>query len=388
MKIGVIIDKIYPFYSGGYENRYWEIYRRLAKRHEIHIFSSCYRDMSLHGIKFHKVVPKISYELKNGFRDIKSDFFFTLNLAKYLRNYNFDIIDCNSIPYFLLTAGKILAFENSCPLVSCVHEPYKMEIRKYLEARNFFLKDFVSFISNTISSRFLQLPDMLISVSSVTERRLKENGFDNVITIPNGIKLKRIDTLSADVCLDSDEYFSIVYLSRLVPKKRPSVLIRAVADLLEAKIPVRVDFIGDGPSKGALKDLADNLGIRKYVKFHGFVSERIKYRLLKKSDVFVLPSKQEGFSISTLEAMACETTPLIVDPNSGEGYNGALDYVIDGYNGLTFDGTKTQLVKKLQLLIPHDKMRKKFGTKSRETSEKYKWNLTANQVEEEFRRIS
>lgn len=38
MKIGIVYDVIYPYVKGGVEKRNWEIAKRLAKRHEVHIF--------------------------------------------------------------------------------------------------------------------------------------------------------------------------------------------------------------------------------------------------------------------------------------------------------------------------------------------------------------
>ena len=41
-----------------------------------------------------------------------------------------------------------------------------------------------------------------------------------------------------------------------------------------------------------------------YVTFHGELSEKDKRAILARSEVFVLSSPREGFSVATLEAMA------------------------------------------------------------------------------------
>ena len=38
MKLAFIYDVIYPYIKGGAERRYYEIARRLARRHEVHLY--------------------------------------------------------------------------------------------------------------------------------------------------------------------------------------------------------------------------------------------------------------------------------------------------------------------------------------------------------------
>jgi glycosyltransferase involved in cell wall biosynthesis len=68
-------------------------------------------------------------------------------------------------------------------------------------------------------------------------------------------------------------------------------------------------LIGDGPERAALEALALTLGISDRVKFAGFRADA--RRLLVAMDLFVLPSRSEGLSVSLLEAMA-EGVPVAV----------------------------------------------------------------------------
>lgn len=58
---------------------------------------------------------------------------------------------------------------------------------------------------------------------------------------------------------------------------------------------------------------ADKMPIPSHpdIEYRGFVSDEEKFSLMAGADVFVLPSPYESFSISTLEAMAQRTLPLV-----------------------------------------------------------------------------
>ena len=62
---------------------------------------------------------------------------------------------------------------------------------------------------------------------------------------------------------------------------------------------------GKGVEREKLEKLAVNLKLEGKVIFTGFVSEDEKWGLLKRCDVFVLPSLIEGHPITLIEAMAC-----------------------------------------------------------------------------------
>jgi glycosyltransferase involved in cell wall biosynthesis len=64
-----------------------------------------------------------------------------------------------------------------------------------------------------------------------------------------------------------------------------------------------VEIAGDGPCRGELIALADQLGLAgRHLRFLGQIKEIPQ--LLARSDVFVLPSLSEGISLTLLEAIA------------------------------------------------------------------------------------
>ena len=96
MIIGFITDKIYPYYVGGYETRYWELARRLATEHEVHVYTSCPKDTEIQNIIIHKIAPRMNYVDDRGFRIYSKNLQYTMLLAKKTI-LKMDIIDCNTI---------------------------------------------------------------------------------------------------------------------------------------------------------------------------------------------------------------------------------------------------------------------------------------------------
>ncbi len=93
--------------------------------------------------------------------------------------------------------------------------------------------------------------------------------------------------------------FVVLAVARFYRRKRMDLLLEA-ARMLEDRIPgFELRIVGDGPEGRRLRGLAP-----RSAKFLGTVSRRALALEYKRSDVFCLPSVQEGFGIVLLEAMA------------------------------------------------------------------------------------
>jgi glycosyltransferase involved in cell wall biosynthesis len=114
-------------------------------------------------------------------------------------------------------------------------------------------------------------------------------------------------------------------LSRLVPLKNVEAVIRAAARLLARGIDVRVEIAGSGPLESSLHDLIASLKVKESVKLLGWqVGVR---ELLNSWDLLVVPSLEEGFGFSALEAMAA-ARPVLASK-----VGGLSELVVDGLTG-------------------------------------------------------
>jgi glycosyltransferase involved in cell wall biosynthesis len=115
-------------------------------------------------------------------------------------------------------------------------------------------------------------------------------------------------------------------VGRLSRQKGYDLLIEAMPALLAAHPEARVLIAGDGPERPALERRARELEVSHAVRLPGYVPDpRVVYAAL---DIFVAPSRHEGFGIVFLEAMAMGV------PVVGTRVVGARDAVHDGRTGL------------------------------------------------------
>ncbi|MGE0030819.1 MAG: glycosyltransferase [Steroidobacteraceae bacterium] len=119
----------------------------------------------------------------------------------------------------------------------------------------------------------------------------------------------------------------LVYIGRLVREKGVQDLLQALAAMKRDASPPQLVIAGGGPEEPRLRRLAAELGLDGAVTFAGPVTGADKTRLLRESDLFVLPSYAEGLPYAVLESMAAGTA-VVVTPV------GAIpDLVTEGIHG-------------------------------------------------------
>jgi glycosyltransferase involved in cell wall biosynthesis len=98
-----------------------------------------------------------------------------------------------------------------------------------------------------------------------------------------------------------------LFLGRIHPKKGLDLLVSAWAKL--SALTRHWQLVIAGPDeighREQIQAFANKLGVQDQIVFTGSVTGQAKNRLLHSSDLFILSSLSEGFSMSLLEAMAC-----------------------------------------------------------------------------------
>jgi glycosyltransferase involved in cell wall biosynthesis len=154
----------------------------------------------------------------------------------------------------------------------------------------------------------------------------------------------------------------ILSVSRLVKSKGQDVLLRAVALLKQANIPVRLHIGGDGPERDALEALAVELQITDRATFLGFLDEDRYMEEMRAADVFVLASHAEPMGVVYMEAMATEIATV------GTNAGGVPEIIRDGVNGLLVPPNDPQaLADVLRRLDQDPQLRLQLGQAARRT---------------------
>jgi glycosyltransferase involved in cell wall biosynthesis len=112
-------------------------------------------------------------------------------------------------------------------------------------------------------------------------------------------------------------------ISSLTPEKGHEYLLRAFAGLTDRYPNLKLLIVGSGPREQNLRQLASDLAVSHCTIFAGR-REDIP-QILSISDVYVLPSLAEGFSIALLEAMASGTACIATDVGDASRAIGAQD---------------------------------------------------------------
>jgi len=174
--------------------------------------------------------------------------------------------------------------------------------------------------------------DMNISVSDSVEAILAKDDISNQQLIPNGINLKKFAQLPKSSFAPT---LKLINVARMVPEiKGQDILIEALHLCQQNNIPFHCTFVGEilpafQPEFERLQSKAEQYGLLSCVDFHGPSAE--VPALLKKQDLFILPSRKEAFGLAIIEAMA-SGIPVIASSTEGPA-----EIITDQYNGLLFE---------------------------------------------------
>ncbi len=180
---------------------------------------------------------------------------------------------------------------------------------------------------------------------------------------------------------------SILTMSRIVPAKGIDRLIDAL-NFIKNKINFNY-YIGGGEtnnedqiSKEEL--LAKELILKKIkeyklenrVYFLGNLKQKEVASYYRNADIFVLPARYEPFGLTTLEAMACGTVPLV------SHVAGSKEIIIDGLNGFIINShDRRKLGEQIYNLLKNKKKLKKISENAMFTiKEHYNWDKISEKI--------
>jgi glycosyltransferase involved in cell wall biosynthesis len=187
-------------------------------------------------------------------------------------------------------------------------------------------------------------------------------------TIPNGVDL-------AGYAVNDRNWSSprLLTVGRIVHQKGLDLAMRALGGLKDLDWKWRI--AGDGPQRGALQRLAEQLGIAERVEFLGWQSGEQLLACYRQANIFLFPSRHEGMPNAILEAMA-SGLPVIASCIAGNE-----ELVIDGQTGLLVGSEDVDALRvALKTLLTDPDLRRQMGIASRRRAEEnYSWETTARQ---------
>ena len=217
----------------------------------------------------------------------------------------------------------------------------------------------------------LQRYDKVIAVSNYTKNLVSDLKLKNIIVIPNGLEISNFSSSSTSI-LDLKGSPRFLTVGNLTERKGQAKVIQFLPSLIEKYPGLHYHCVGLKTEIDKCSRLCDNLGVSKYVTFHGHVSIEKLHDFYRSSDIFVMLSQNtasgdvEGFGIALIEANYFGL------PTIGSNNCGIEDAINHKNSGLLIDSSNVKEFEDaiFQILndLPHYKVKAKIW------AEKHQWS--------------
>ncbi|HOQ47997.1 MAG TPA: asparagine synthase (glutamine-hydrolyzing) [Bryobacteraceae bacterium] len=239
-----------------------------------------------------------------------------------LARQGFNLVICGHIN--LLPVAWLVSRAQACPLLLIVHgveawQPHRNPLVRFLLPR----ADGVVAVSRYTAER-------MCGWCGLPEQRFRI--LPNCVDLETFVSRPPNSLLSQRYGLDGSRV--LLTVGRLESRERYKgcdEMLEILPQLGRELTDIVYVVVGDGNDRARLQAKAEALGVADRVVFTGFVSEEDKIDLFNLADVFVMPSRGEGFGIVHLEAMACGV------PTIGSKLDGSRDALRDGALGQLVD---------------------------------------------------
>ena len=348
-KIAMISDWYYPK-IGGIEYAVDSLARSLLLMgHEVHIITRSYRNLQpftdVGGLKVIRLKGK---ELTSRF--LVPDAY--KELYGILRKGNYDIIHAHGLDSPIAISSLIFSQILHIPAITTNH--------------SLTGKSLIRIPLHLAGELFLRYTDAVIAVSSAVQKDTSIMFNGPIYSIPNCVDVLSSHQTDYPADLKMDERFVITNVSRMTRKKAVCDIVEIAPGLIEKHHELLFLMVGDGPLKEKLEKKVKKQNMEENFIFTGQVSREVVFGLLEKSDVFIMPSRDEAFGIAILEAFS-KKVPVIARDNSG-----VADIIIHEKTGLLVEN-KDEMTESIERLIGDTGLRSSLSMNAFDKLDEYKW---------------
>ena len=210
--------------------------------------------------------------------------------------------------------------------------------------------------------------DAAVSVCAAARTRFVEQRImpaHKAVVVPNGIELAHFMVRDAEHGQRLRQALGLPAqallfgsIGRLHEAKRQRLLLRALRMLLDDGQAAALVLVGEGDQRASLEEDVDELGLNRHVRMLGARADVPE--LLAGMDVFVLPSRTEGYSLALVEASAAALA--IIATRVG----GNAEIVEDGVGGLLVPAEDVNaLARAMAQMLADAPLRQRLGAAAR-----------------------
>lgn len=165
--------------------------------------------------------------------------------------------------------------------------------------------------------------------------------------------------------------YTIVNLARLdISCKQQDVAIDTFGSLYKKFSKWNLSFWGVGQDESRLKQKIQDLGLEDRVFLKGFTNS--PDQVMKQADIFLFPSKYEGFGLALGEAMA-----LGIPSVGFATCSGVNELISDSVSGFLANDNE-DMANKLEMLMRSAELRMEIGANGREAMKEFDSNVIIN----------
>ena len=376
MRIAVLSPTFLPA-VGGAELVLYEVYRRLARRHDVRMLT-----------------PALAPELVRDYGSDEYDVPFPVE--RYADRRSFMKIrghrwTAGAIPPFSLSAVTALGdlVRRFRPDVVNVHYVMPTGLAAVVAERRLGVPTVVTVNGRDVPGpgvprlwrRWQRLVLRRVSDVSYVSAWCRDALFDRDApgeVIYNGVEIPPPpgDPSTVRRLLELDDREPMIFaLQRLAAEKRVGVLLRAMRHCRERLGAGTLVVGGKGPEEAALRRLAEDLGIDKHVRFAGYIPRAMVASYFAACDVFAFHSTFETYGIVVAEAMSHGRAVVTVR-------NSALPEVVGDAGLLVDTGDWRAMGDALARVLSDEPLRRRLGDAGRRrAAETFDWDRVAERYE-------
>ena len=179
---------------------------------------------------------------------------------------------------------------------------------------------------------------------------------------------------------------TILFVGGLEPRKGLELLILAMSRVRVVHPRARLQVVAKAGFRGVdhvqwFEHLADRAGVRDRVEFSESVNQDELLGLYSSADIVALPSRNEGWGLSLMEAMACGR-PVVATK-----VGGIPELVRDGVDGVLVEPEDVLgLGEAISTLLDDSELRRRMGSSGRARAGAFSWDRTARLTLQEYKR--
>ncbi|MFT5387698.1 MAG: glycosyltransferase involved in cell wall biosynthesis [Candidatus Omnitrophota bacterium] len=302
----------------------------------------------LPALKDKSFVITVITELVRNINPLK-DYIALSKIKKFIQANSFEIVHTHTTKAGLL--GRMAAKSAKVPHI--IHSPHGHIFEGYMNPLTTKLYIALERKLARSTTKIITLTERAIdqhleqSIGSRRQFSYIHNGIDvaKYMNTHYHSKLKEKHNIPTDI-------ITFCTVGRLEPIKGHAVLLDALALVKQqTTTPFNMLFVGDGQLKDDLKQKALQLNMRDCIKFIGHQENIVPF--LQMSDLFILPSINEGFGLVVVEAMAAKLP--VIATNVG----GVPEILTDNINGKLIPPNNAQSLADAILSLMNDTKRLK-----------------------------